>query len=547
MKLPRKLAGNTIVIGPLLLIFIFAFIVRVLFLSEIPNGFHRDEVISGYVGRYILENGVDIYGNSWPLFFVDKYGDYPPSLPMYLSGLGTYFFGMTVFATRVPVALVGSVFIFPMYLLAITIFRKREIGILAAIGAAIVPWHIVLSRATAEGIVALTVASIGLWLLLVSLREGKKLYFLAGTALLLLTYLLYPSFRLLVPLILLPVPLFFNRTKLPVLYSIGALLLACVLTGFIASTDWGRGRYEQTSIFGPHRHPPLQEKIDHFIKDEGPDNVLQARIFHNKPLMYAREVLANYATYTSPSYLFLSGGYPYRYHIPDQGLLYMIFAVFLAAALYALYGAREKQFILYVWYLLLIAPLPAALTFDDAPNVHRSIFMVIPVLLLAAFGAYALSTFTKKKKIRIMLAVTMAGFLLLEVTYFFHQYVTHTIRYENRARASGNVRTMQAVVQRAGEYDRVLMPVHDAFPIYYLYFSANYDPSIAGKFGTFLRFDEVGNVRFVDSECPELPQEADRRVLIVESSECKLRPDLQLVTEIRRSDTSPLYRLVEHK
>ena len=48
-------------------VFLFACIIRLLYLGSFPTNFHEDEVLVGYVGRFILQNGVDIYGNPWPL------------------------------------------------------------------------------------------------------------------------------------------------------------------------------------------------------------------------------------------------------------------------------------------------------------------------------------------------------------------------------------------------------------------------------------------------------------------------------------------------
>jgi 4-amino-4-deoxy-L-arabinose transferase-like glycosyltransferase len=138
------------------LIFLLGLLLRLYNLGEMPSGFHRDEVISSYVGRFLLENGKDIYGNPWPLLYVDKYGDYPPVLPMYLSGLATYLFGVTVFAVRFPIALLGALVVFPLFSLAKEIFKDTKIALFSAFILAILPWHVILSRATAEGIVALS-------------------------------------------------------------------------------------------------------------------------------------------------------------------------------------------------------------------------------------------------------------------------------------------------------------------------------------------------------------------------------------------------------
>lgn len=528
-------------------IFLVAFLIRSIGLGQIPHGFHRDEVISGYVGRFILENGKDIYNNAWPVLYVDKYGDYPPALPMYLSGIGTYFFGMTIFATRFPIAIVGSLIIFPMYFLAKLLFKNKTIGLIAALLTAILPWHIVLSRATAEGIVALTVCTFALWLFLQSILEKKRKIFVFSIALFLFTYLLYPSFRLLVPIILLPTPFLFAKQKLPIRYLAIALVFSILCTAIIASTAWGKGRYEQTSIFGNSREPSLASKIDHFAKEEGTNNVFIARLFHNKPIVYTREVLSQYGSYFTPAYLFLTGGFPERYRVPEQGLLYTTMVILLLSAFYGLVVTKDKRLLLYVLYLLIISPIPSPLTFDDAPNVHRSIFMIIPLVLLAAYGAHFLVVNIHKKPHRFAVVGVIVLCILVEFSYFLHQYFNHTATYQGRARGEANVETIQFLLAKKDEYEKAIAPVHDAFPIYYLFFSQDLNSEHAGTFGPYLRKKSIGNVTFVDEACPRLKEEPSYNVLIVESPECTHGPELKFVEEIHRKDGSIVYRFLSEK
>ena len=61
---------------PLLLIFAIALVLRLYRLGTLPITFHEDELLSGYLGRYILQNGFDLYGNKWPLLYFNKFGDY---------------------------------------------------------------------------------------------------------------------------------------------------------------------------------------------------------------------------------------------------------------------------------------------------------------------------------------------------------------------------------------------------------------------------------------------------------------------------------------
>lgn len=71
-------------------IVIFAGILRLYKLADVPKGFHSDEVLNGYIGRFIIENGTDIYGNPYPWKYFNNFGDYPNVIPMYISGISTF-------------------------------------------------------------------------------------------------------------------------------------------------------------------------------------------------------------------------------------------------------------------------------------------------------------------------------------------------------------------------------------------------------------------------------------------------------------------------
>ena len=150
------------------LIFLLALVFRIYSLGEIPRSLHNDEIANTYVGRYIIENGVDLYGNKWPLLYFNKFGDYPPVLPMYLSGLGSVLFGNNEFGSRILIAIMGALLIFPMFYIAKLLFKEDKVALFSAFLTAILPWHIVLSRVNAEGIVGLLFFSVAIYLLLKS-------------------------------------------------------------------------------------------------------------------------------------------------------------------------------------------------------------------------------------------------------------------------------------------------------------------------------------------------------------------------------------------
>ncbi len=181
----------------LFFIFFLAFFVRVFMLGSLPRHLHQDEIMNGYVGRFTLENGKDLYNNSWPVFYFDNFGDYPNIIPMYFSGVFTYLLGKSEFAIRFPIALMGALSVFPVYLLIRKLTNSIEASLASAVFMAFSPWNIVLSRSTAEAVTGSTVILTGFFLL-TQAADGinQRRNYLISTALFVLSYFLYQPFRL---------------------------------------------------------------------------------------------------------------------------------------------------------------------------------------------------------------------------------------------------------------------------------------------------------------------------------------------------------------
>lgn len=74
---------------------------RVYRLSEIPAGFHIDEVRVGWNAYSILKTGRDDWGKSWQLHY-NNFGDFRPIGIFYLTIPPVAFIGLSEFATRFP-------------------------------------------------------------------------------------------------------------------------------------------------------------------------------------------------------------------------------------------------------------------------------------------------------------------------------------------------------------------------------------------------------------------------------------------------------------
>lgn len=532
---------------PLMVIFAIALLLRLYHLGVLPKTFYVEELTNTYVGKFILLHGRDITGHLWPLVYFDKFGDYPPVLPLYLSGASSLIFGTNEFAGRLPIAMWGALLVFAVYQLSLLIFNDKRVGIFTSFIVAILPWHVVLSRTTAEGVVGLTVWTFGIVWVLRGMREKNRGLILKSFLLFFLCYFLYPALRILVPLTILPIPLFLYKTdkKLTKLLIAG-LFLFTLLTGYIITTKWGRARFEQTSLFkSPEIAASVSLRNQIFSNGLGPNQVLRARIFHNKATGYTREFFNQYLSYFSTKFLFLEGGGgQYRYYnVPDQGLLYISLLPFFLFALVSVSHAK-RTFFTYVIYLLIITPIPASLTVDFTPHAHRSLFMILPLILIAGSGFYALLQGGMVKKLVI---IGSLGLLGLEFIYFWNQYAWQSNHFQSTLRNDGDREIVLYIKEERTKYDRVFAPVYERLPFYYLFYTQNFTLELIGKFHDELQLDAVDNISFVRAWCPTRlseVQQASKNILIVERADCDIPAGYQVVKTISRMDGTTAYRIL---
>src|SRR3990167_6370553 len=154
-------------------IFCIGLFLRLFNLNNFPVGFHIDEASLGYNGYSISLTGKDDNGTKSPLY-IDMFGDNRPAGYHYLTIIPIKIFGLTEFATRFPGAIFGALTIFAFYFLVYTIFENKKISLVAAILLAIAPWHIVLSRASAEAIIALFFILAGFGLTFHGFKKGGE-------------------------------------------------------------------------------------------------------------------------------------------------------------------------------------------------------------------------------------------------------------------------------------------------------------------------------------------------------------------------------------
>jgi len=157
----------------LFFLILLALFLRFYKLDKVPNSLHLDEIANVYTGRFILDNKVDLYGNKFPLFYFDKFGDYPPVIPMYIQAIGTYIFGVNDLGSRGITAILGCLIIIPVFFIVLMIFNNLKTAFFAGLLVAILPWQIVFARQSAEAVIASFFYFFGIWLLFNFINKKK--------------------------------------------------------------------------------------------------------------------------------------------------------------------------------------------------------------------------------------------------------------------------------------------------------------------------------------------------------------------------------------
>src|SRR3989344_4228507 len=98
------------------IILIIAAALRLWHLGSVPPSLSLDEVSIGYNAYSILKTGTDEYGYRFPLL-LRAYDDWRPASYAYMVMPFVWLFGLSVWAVRLPAALLGTAVIGGTYLL----------------------------------------------------------------------------------------------------------------------------------------------------------------------------------------------------------------------------------------------------------------------------------------------------------------------------------------------------------------------------------------------------------------------------------------------
>ncbi|MEK7111119.1 MAG: glycosyltransferase family 39 protein, partial [Patescibacteria group bacterium] len=428
----------------------------VAYLDKFPIGLYSDEAVFGYNAYLLIQTGHDEYNRFWPVS-LESFGDWKPPMQAWLAIPFVWVLGLTEYAVRLPSAILGTLTILIVYLLAEILLRPglaavarpglfrlsivnhpSSIGLISAFLLAINPWHIFMSRMAmlvaievffiSLGVLGLIkgirnqesgIRKINLWWMISAISFGGAIYSYYGS-------------RVTVPLILMAFAITqFNELKfrwkeLITPLIVGSVILSPILLQSIKDPVILTGRARTTSVFF-NDNVRLQLWDAH--TKAGLKHVIPviSRFFDNKPYYYARDILSRYWSHFSPVFLFSTGDSHPPFKIPRLGYLHLIDLPLFLIGFWALRKKAGKNSLAgFLIIYLLLSPFVASLTFLT-PAANRSFNLVIPWTLITAFGASVIPAKAGiyLNRFRIKSGVTLGIILLyfLSLSLFAYSYI----------------------------------------------------------------------------------------------------------------------------
>lgn len=417
MKLKNKLI--------LIFIFLLAFGLRFHRLDTYP-ALNADEAAIGYNAYSLMKTGFDEHGHAWPIHF-QSFNDYKPGLYFYIVLPFVKVLGLNEWAVRIPGASFGVLSIIAIYFLVKELFDDEKLGIVSSLFLAISPWHIHFSRGGWEVNTATFFIISGLLFLFKGLKEElskKRIVYLTFSSLFLVaSAYTYHAARVIVPLLGVCFLLIYwkkilSNIKPYIIFVVMTLILITPLARDMLSS----GTLSRASGVGILADlGPVARVNEQRGEHQGKTTIL-AKLMHNKAVNYGLFFLNNYFSHFNGEFLFMSGDSIERDKVPETGEMYLFDIIFLLVGFAFLSKEiKNNKNWLFIISWLIVAPFASSLTFQS-PTALRSQNMVIPFVVISAFGFVNIIDWLGKRKMKLLKPLGIV-FISLFVVWNFLRYL----------------------------------------------------------------------------------------------------------------------------
>lgn len=458
----------------LILIILLAAFLRFYQLTNYP-ALNADEAAIGYNAYSLIQTGKDEHGNSWPVHF-QSFNDYKPGLYFYLVLPFVKILGLNELAVRIPGAFLGVATVLIVFFLAKELFKGEILALVAAFFLAISPWHIHFSRGGWEVNAATFFITVGVWLFLKALKNSK--YYVLCAVFFVLSLYTYHAARVVVPLLGLGFLILYRKKISKNLRALAvALLLGLVLLAPLAkdlTTSVGISRVAGVGLFAD---PGPLERINEQRGEHADFQGLPAKLLHNKAVNYGLAFLENWAEHFWGEFLFLTGDEIQRNRVPETGQMYLFDIIFLIAGLIFIAKKPKGWKPILIW--LAIAPAASALTFQS-PHALRAQNMVIPLVIISAYGLISLSKWlhkiVPKKRALDLIFVVFLIFVAWNFARYLHMYWVHMAKEYPFSSQYGVKELASYLKENGNKYEKIIVTDRYDQPYVLFLFYLKYPP-----------------------------------------------------------------------
>ncbi len=393
---------------------------------------------------------------------------------------------------RFPAVIFGTVSLATVFFLVRILFPKgiefsrvtisrNALSLMVMFLLCIAPWHIQFSRIAFEAQIGLSFNLLCILFFLVGLKRPILLVISAICAA--LSIYVYQSEKVYIPLLLLLLvgtqyKAFFKISKrwLVVAFLTGLLVVLPMLI-YVVTNPNALNRAKGVSVFSDTTRllEANKVKIERNIKS----NNYLGMIVDNRRVDYVKAFTAGYLSHFEPNWLFYRGD-ALRHQPPYMGLLYIFEIPLLLIGLYILvFSNISKRIKVFVIGYILIAPIPASITLD-VPHAVRTMALLPAPQILSGIGLLFLiqKIMTLRVVLRVVLFFVIAVIMLLNITYYFHQYFIQMNYYYSKAWQYGWEEAVIYTQNESKKFDQVIVtnvsPLDQSYMFFLFY--TKYDP-----------------------------------------------------------------------
>jgi 4-amino-4-deoxy-L-arabinose transferase-like glycosyltransferase len=443
---------------------------------------NADELSFGYNAYSLVKTGKDEYGATLPMR-LKSFGDYKLPLYSYIATAPIALIGLNETAVRFPAFVAGVLLPFIVYLLVKKLFEDDNKALMAGFLVAVSPLFGEMTRHAHEGTIMIVFLLAAIYFLIKVMEEVSYRNISLFSLFMLLSLFSYHIARVFAVFLVgyLLIHLLKRGRARKNLFTITILILPLLFFGI-------------TEL----RNSPQRLKNLVFYNNSGFTlriNELRgehdAQMLHNKFTQSVVLLSSEYLKYFSPQFLVIGETSNPRFGYPGISPVTAVEYVFIFVGLYYLFKNQEKYRHLLV-LLFLLSPIPASLAWQEY-SVNRSFFILVPGLMLAAYGFIEALKENKGINRNVVLIGTTGLFVFfnfLSWDFYFNHYPKRA--QVIRAWECGNREMALFIKKNYNRFNKFYITRKNGQPYISLLFYLQYPPEKYQKEATLSSPDEYG-------------------------------------------------------